>query len=370
MNLVLPFLVHVETTKMMSQVIPCLRLSCILLSWMLWRGSAFTGRARKSMVRDITVSGKGLNSMPSLVVFDLDNTLWTPELYQLRTIDRNNWYPVAHKDVKLFPAAWEVIQEIKNDPKKRFVNTKFAVASRTKSVDWAHNLLEQFELKELFHYIEIFPGDKKQHFSKLKDASGIDYKDMLFFDDSRDGRFGNCKPVSSLGVLSVHCPNGICKESIWTNALEHYKVWSMHKTPGTIIEWDNTITLGKVFDKNQRLKGTVKYVNREKRYGFIQHGDRDTSDMFFHFNALPCGEEVKEGNVLTFDVSTNSKNGKETATNIAILKDDIHESNTVSMNVFSMNLPFAALLSNGYKKLETRNGTMFLPYPEGTKMVC
>ena len=34
-----------------------------------------------------------------------------------------------------------------------------------------------------------------------------------------------------------------------------------------------------------------------------------------------------------------------------------------------MNLPFAALLSNGYKTLETRNGTMFLPYEEGTKML-
>ncbi|KAL7540257.1 hypothetical protein ACHAXR_009978 [Thalassiosira sp. AJA248-18] len=32
-------------------------------------------------------------------------------------------------------------------------------------------------------------------------------------------------------------------------------------------------------------------------------------------------------------------------------------------------LPSAALLSNGYKTLETRNGTMFTPYPEGTKML-
>ena len=34
-----------------------------------------------------------------------------------------------------------------------------------------------------------------------------------------------------------------------------------------------------------------------------------------------------------------------------------------------MNLPFAALLANGYKTLETRNGTMFVPYPEGTHML-
>jgi hypothetical protein len=34
-----------------------------------------------------------------------------------------------------------------------------------------------------------------------------------------------------------------------------------------------------------------------------------------------------------------------------------------------MNLPFAALLANGYKTLETRNGTMFTPYEPGTKML-
>jgi hypothetical protein len=41
----------------------------------------------------------------------------------------------------------------------------------------------------------------------------------------------------------------------------------------------------------------------------------------------------------------------------------------VSMPVFSMNLPFAALFANGYKTLESRNGTMFTPYEPGTKML-
>eukprot|EP00961_Rhodomonas_salina_P098145 1320921-Rhodomonas_salina.2 len=65
--------------------------------------------------------------MPSLVVFDLDATLWTPELYQLRKLPgykdasdavlfhhRGHDYdtghtegpgPVANKDVKLFDGA-------------------------------------------------------------------------------------------------------------------------------------------------------------------------------------------------------------------------------------------------------------------------
>ncbi|KAL7516769.1 hypothetical protein ACHAWX_001748 [Stephanocyclus meneghinianus] len=310
-----------------------------------------------------------LRSVPSLIVFDLDNTLWTPELYQLRSIARDNRHPVAHRDVKLFPGAHKIIQQIKEDPEKRFVSTKFAVASRTKSVDWAHSLLDQFELRDVFDFVEIFPGDKKQHFRNLRRASGIDFSEMLFFDDARDGKYGNCEPVSSLGVLSVHTPHGIYEESIWTNALEHYKEWSVHRSPRTIIEWDNSITIGSAVDVNQRHKGRVKFLNREKRFGFIEYDQQKViSDLFFHFKDLPVGQVVKEGDELNFSVSP-SKNGKLAASNIEILNKSIYDSNTVEMRTFSMNLPFAALLANGYKILETRNGTMFTPYPEGTKML-
>ncbi|KAL9188528.1 hypothetical protein ACHAXT_006906 [Thalassiosira profunda] len=325
-------------------------------------------RRTKSTTR-AGASNSALHSLPSLVVFDLDNTLWTPELYQLRKIARANQYPVAHKDVKLFPAAKEIVEQIRNDKEGRFSNTKFAVASRTKSVDWAHDLLDQFGLRDVFDHVEIFPGDKKQHFSNLKSASGIEYKDMLFFDDSRDGRYGNCEPVSHLGVLSVHCPNGIYEEAIWANALSHYKEWSAHKTPGTIVEWDNTVTTQKAADPNERHTGEVKFINREKRFGFIQYGGRGTRDMFFHFNALPYGQEVEEGDELSFTITMDKRNGKDAAANIELSKSDADGSDLVSLRTFSMNLPFAALLANGYKTLETRNGTMFTPYQEGTKML-
>jgi hypothetical protein len=45
----------------------------------------------------------GLYTFPKLIVFGLDNTLWSPELYQLRNHQRstNTTVPVAGKDVKL-----------------------------------------------------------------------------------------------------------------------------------------------------------------------------------------------------------------------------------------------------------------------------
>lgn len=156
----------------------------------LLRASSFSSSVlRNSVASTYATTSTSLSSVPSLIVFDLDNTLWSPELYQLRTLARNNQYPVAHEDVKLFPAARDMIVQMKKDEK--FANTKFAVASRTKSVDWAHDLLGQFDLREWLDYIEIFPGDKKQHFNNLKRNSGIDFDEMLFFDDARDGKYGN-----------------------------------------------------------------------------------------------------------------------------------------------------------------------------------
>lgn len=308
-----------------------------------------------------------MHSVPSLIVFDLDNTLWTPELYQLRTIARQNKIPIAHKDVKLFDGAHKVIRQIKSDPK--FANTKFAVASRTKSVDWAHSLLTQFELRDVFDYVEIFPGNKEQHFNNLRRDSGIDFHEMLFFDDARDGKYGNCLPVASLGVLSVHTPNGLYEESIWHNALDHYKEWSTtHRSPGTIVEWDNSITIGQPVDLSKRHKGSVKFINREKRFGFIKHEEFGKKDTFFHFNDLPSGAVVEEGDELVFSVAWG-RNGKISASNIEVQNQGLIDNDLVEFRTFSMNLPFAALLANGYKTIESRNGTMFSPYPAGTKML-
>jgi hypothetical protein len=45
------------------------------------------------------------------------------------------------------------------------------------------------------------------------------------------------------------------------------------------------------------------------------------------------------------------------------------DKDTVEMRYFSMNQPFAALLTNGCKTLETRHGTMFATFAEGTQML-
>lgn len=312
------------------------------------------------------------SSVPSLVVFDLDNTVWTPELYTLRKLERQNIQPRAHQDVKLFPATKKIIDVLRTDD--RFAKTKFAVASRTKSVEWAHDLLKQFGLTDFFDYIEIFPGDKSTHFRNLQSQSGVDYKDMIFFDDARDGRYGNCVPVSELGVLSVHCPNGLDFEQ-WEKSLEYYEDRAS-SSAGAIVEWDGKITDVQASaepDSSERYTGEVKVVNAAKRFGFISC--RGKKDTFFHFSALnDQNSEVEVGDKVSFSVIRDRKNGKLAAASVDLTNSTGGGSpadggNTVELKAFSMNLPFAALLANEYKILETRNGTMFKPYPPGTKML-
>jgi len=357
-------------------------------------------------IADDTYSSSQLSMKPSLIVFDLDNTIWTPELYQLRKLQRLNLTPVASKDVKLFPATEDIIDEIakaRSDTSsggtQKWSNTKFAIASRTKSVDWAHDLISQFNLRHLFDYIEIYPGDKKAHFKSIRDKSGIPYKEMLFFDDNRDGRWGNCVPVSELGVLSVHCPNGLGNhpDEIFNIGVQRYAEWRKSDDDGdsrSIVEWDGAVTKLNSGSKGP-LIGTIKMVNGDKGYGFISMKQKSTldngNDVFFHFNELPNGGRittadgatlpiVNTGDELKFTMGKNKGNGKTFAENIEIIKSksigstqangtSADSEDMISMRVFSMNMPFAALLANEYKTLETRNGTMFVPYPEGTKFL-
>ena len=110
--------------------------------------------------------------LPRLVVFDLDNTLWTPELYTLRYL-RETQTPIAGNDVWMLSGAAPALHEIATRDEWR--GTQFAIASRQDKTAWARDLLEEFRvpmpgteggppLSSLFKYIELRTGTKKAHF--------------------------------------------------------------------------------------------------------------------------------------------------------------------------------------------------------------
>ncbi|VEU40598.1 unnamed protein product [Pseudo-nitzschia multistriata] len=364
--------------------------ACFLSSAGSTRGNTphVPGQAERPLLgRNAGSSGSGnthLLALPRVIVFDLDNTLWTPELYQLRRLERKNQIPIAGRDVELFEGARQVLEDIlpglggtEDEPKPML-----AIASRTNKVDWAEDLLDQFQLRDRFDAIEIFPGIKTNHFAKIQRSTKVPFHEMMFFDDARDGRYGNCEPVAAMGVFCVHCPDGLNTGEVFERALDLYQnEWD--KTPNTIVESNGEmkINVPRKFESPPRASsktftGVVKLVKREKYYGFIKyrvdHGKQRTKEIFFHFNnvATEPRSSIQEGDSVTFQIRKDYKNSnKDMAFNVDRVGGDEDSSDKALFRCFSMNNPFAAMLANGYKTLETRNGTMFSEYSEGTQML-
>jgi cold shock protein len=70
-------------------------------------------------------------------------------------------------------------------------------------------------------------------------------------------------------------------------------------------------------DQNTMTKGTVKWFNTQKGYGFIQPED-GSKDVFVHISAVERAGlyELKEGQKVTFEVVANRKTGKASAENL------------------------------------------------------
>ena len=65
------------------------------------------------------------------------------------------------------------------------------------------------------------------------------------------------------------------------------------------------------------IKGTVKWFNGQKGFGFIQPDD-GSKDVFVHISAVERAGmyNLNEGQKLSFEVVQNSKTGKSSAENL------------------------------------------------------
>jgi CspA family cold shock protein len=64
------------------------------------------------------------------------------------------------------------------------------------------------------------------------------------------------------------------------------------------------------------MKGTVKWFNAQKGFGFIQ--PESGKDVFVHISAVERAGlgTLSEGQAVTFDIVTNQRNGKSAAENL------------------------------------------------------
>ena len=66
-------------------------------------------------------------------------------------------------------------------------------------------------------------------------------------------------------------------------------------------------------------KGTVKWFNAEKGYGFISN-DEGGDDVFVHFSAIVSDgyKSLEEGQKVTYDTEPVARNGKLRASNVTL----------------------------------------------------
>eukprot|EP00112_Aurelia_sp_Birch-Aquarium-sp1_P012701 Seg2674.3 transcript_id=Seg2674.3/GoldUCD/mRNA.D3Y31 product="Magnesium-dependent phosphatase 1" protein_id=Seg2674.3/GoldUCD/D3Y31 len=132
--------------------------------------------------------------LPKLFVFDLDYTLWPfwvdTEVDPPFTRFKDDVVDVHGTIIRLYRDVKDILKELKHS------KCLIAAASRTETPKEAHDLLSVLGIDHFFDYKEIYPGKKTVHFSKFKQSSGINFNEMIFFDDEQR----NIRDVGQLGV--------------------------------------------------------------------------------------------------------------------------------------------------------------------------
>ena len=168
--------------------------------------------------------------LPKLIAFDLDGTVWKPDMYELwgggapftKTSDPNVLLDTASSNVTLCGNIRNILTQIASS---NFVDTKVCYVSCTDEPSWAEECLTKFctddgtTLADIVDkdINQIYKSNKKTHFQKIHALTGIEFKDMMFFDNEKH----NCTSVSQLGVICIHCQNGMDK-NVWSQALETF----------------------------------------------------------------------------------------------------------------------------------------------------
>jgi len=151
--------------------------------------------------------------------------------------------------------------------------------------------------------------------------------------------------------------NGILGET-------YSKLQSSSDTPwmGEIIKAHDVASQGSI------TTGKVDYFNPGKKFGFVK--DVGGESYFFHESKVAQGVQVQKGSTVEFECMVDSQ-GRNAAAILRNIDGSVKSANLkqVTMPCFTMSQPFAALLLNGIKTIESRNNDMFTALTPGTKVL-
>lgn len=212
----------------------------------------------------------GAGSLPTMIVFDLDDCLWTPEMHELsgmpsvpiegpldpddaahsplgtiglsvpktktnrrgrrRTVP--TWEPedgTTSETVRLYDGARRALRALATDPAYRGVI--LAAASSSLEPSYSHACLRALEVlpgvtvRDMLTYDQIgrtgaLSPSKRTHFRELRRESGVPYEEMLFFDDCN--WCDHVGDLEALGVTGQRTPDGLQFEE-FQRGLDKYK---------------------------------------------------------------------------------------------------------------------------------------------------
>lgn len=175
--------------------------------------------------------------LPKIVVFDLDYTLWpfwvdthvTGPIKAteggLKVKDRYGEAYGFYNDVGGVLEAVSLVQisshRVQNTDtlQLKAKDILIGAASRTHAPDLGREMLRLLKIPspsgsstraiDYFDHLQIYPGTKTTHFERIHRDSGIDYEEMLFFDDESRN-----KNVEVLGVTMKLVPRGVTRDVI------------------------------------------------------------------------------------------------------------------------------------------------------------
>ena len=108
---------------------------------------------------------------------------------------------------------------IPNTPQLKHKGILLGAASRTHAPDLGREMLKLLKIPgpstssnraiDAFDYLQIYPGNKTTHFERIHRESGVEYEDMLFFDDESRN-----KNVEVLGVTMQLVRDGVTRNEI------------------------------------------------------------------------------------------------------------------------------------------------------------